>query len=260
MSFSLFELVGGVFTGSIAIISDAIHDFGDALSIGISYFLEKKSKKEANDVYTYGYVRYSVLGAVITNTILVVGSVLVIFNAVMRMFNPVLLRPVGMLVFALVGVITNSLAVYYTKDGDSLNQKAVNLHMFEDVLSWLAVLVGALVIKLTGVTVIDSIMSIAVALFILTAALNAFGKILDLFLEKVPDGINTSCVKEHILMLDGIKEISDIHLWSLDGNDCFATMKIITNSADVKTVKTAVKTKLSGLGICHSTLEIDIDT
>ena len=98
--FSIFEFVGGIFTGSVAIISDAIHDIGDALSIGISYFLEKKSKKQPDDVYTYGYARYSVIGSVITTLILLFGSVMVIYNAILRIINPVPINYNGMILFA----------------------------------------------------------------------------------------------------------------------------------------------------------------
>ena len=86
--FSIFEFVGGILTGSVAIISDAIHDIGDAISVGISYFLEKKSKRQPDKTYTYGYARFSVIGGAITTLILIVGSVVVIFNAISRIINP----------------------------------------------------------------------------------------------------------------------------------------------------------------------------
>ena len=197
ISFSIFEIIGGIFTNSIAIISDAIHDFGDAISIGISYFLEKKSKRKPDDKYTYGYTRYSILGAIITNTILIVGSVIVIYNAIERIINPKDINYNGMIIFAIFGVIVNFIAVYFTKDGDSLNQKAVNLHMLEDVLGWLVVLIGAVVIKFTHINVIDPILSICVAVFILIHALKSYKTIIELFLEKTPDGINIEELKEH---------------------------------------------------------------
>ena len=166
VSFSIFELIGGVLTNSVAIISDSVHDIGDALSIGISYFLEKKSKKEPDDKYTYGYVRYSILGAVITTVILLVGSTFVIVNSIKRLINPVTINYNGMIIFAVFGVIINFLAAYFTKEGDSLNQKSVNLHMLEDVLGWVVVLIGAIIMKFTDISIIDAIMSILVSLFI----------------------------------------------------------------------------------------------
>ena len=170
-AFSVFECVGGIFTGSVAIVSDAIHDMGDAVSIGISYFLEKKSKQQPDENYTYGYARYSVFGSVITTVILLFGSVMVIFNAVNRIINPVEIDYNGMIVFAIIGTAVNVAAAFFTRDGTSLNQKAVNLHMIEDVLGWIVVLLGAIVMKFTDFALIDPIMSIGVAVFILVHAI-----------------------------------------------------------------------------------------
>ena len=257
LSFSIFELIGGIFTNSIAIISDAIHDLGDAISIGLSYFLEKKSSREADDVYTYGYARYSILGAVITNTILIVGSVFVIFNAVKRIINPTTINYDGMIIFAIFGVIVNFIAAYFTKDGDSLNQKAVNLHMLEDVLGWIVVLVGAIVIKFTKVSIIDPIMSIFVAVFILVNAFKSYRVILDLFLEKVPSNISLKEIKEQLLNLEDIKDIDNIHIWSIDGIDNYATMRVISSLENTKELKEKIREELEQYGIDNTTIEFE---
>ena len=148
ISFSIFEFFGGLYTNSVAILSDSIHDLGDAISIGISYFMEKKSKKHADKKYTYGYIRYSVLGGVITTTILLVGSILVIIGAIKRLLSPVELNYKGMIIFAIVGIVLNTIAAFVTRDGESINQKSVNLHMLEDVLGWIVVLIGSIVMNL----------------------------------------------------------------------------------------------------------------
>ena len=171
LAFSVFEFIGGVFTGSVAIISDAIHDIGDATSIGVAFFLEKKSKRQPDKKYTYGYARYSVIGSVLTTLILLFGSVMVIYNAVLRIINPTEINYNGMIIFAIVGVCVNFGAALLTRDGDSLNQKAVNLHMLEDVLGWIVVLIGAIVMRFTKFYIIDPLMSIGVAIFILINAL-----------------------------------------------------------------------------------------
>ena len=196
ISFSIFEILGGIITGSVAIISDSIHDLGDALSIGISYFLEKKSKKKADNKYTYGYIRYSVLGGVITTTILLAGSILVIIGAIKRLFNPVEINYDGMILFAVIGVILNFIAAYVTRKGDSINQKSVNLHMLEDVLGWIIVLIGSIIMHFTNISMIDSIMSIGVSLFILINSLKNLKKVLDLFLEKTPKDIDIEEIKK----------------------------------------------------------------
>ncbi len=256
LSFSIFEFIGGVFTGSVAILSDAIHDIGDAVSIGISYFLEKKSKKQPDKTYTYGYVRFSVMGSVITTLILLFGSCAVIYNAVIRIFNPVEINYDGMIIFAVIGAVVNFLAAYFTKDGDSLNQKAVNLHMLEDVLGWVVVLIGAVVMRFTDISIIDPILSICVAVFIFINAIKNLKEVLDLFLEKIPQNINIDEIKKHILHIDGVKDVHHIHIRSIDGHHNYATMHIVTDG-DSHKIKHKVREELSEHGIVHATLELE---
>ncbi len=254
--FSVFEFFGSIFTGSVAIISDALHDLGDAASIGISYFLEKKSKTKPDKKYTYGYAGYSVLGSLITTSILLFGSGAVIYNAVLKLINPSEINYNGMLIFAVIGVIVNFIAALVTKDGDSLNQKAVNLHMLEDVLGWIVVLIGAVVMKFTDFKIIDPVMSIAVAIFILINALSNMKEILSLFFEKVPENINVEELEEHILGIEGVLGLHHIHIWSIDGQRIFATMHIVTNQ-NGEEMKKKVRSELSEHGISHATLELE---
>ena len=256
LGFSIFEFIGGLFTGSIAIISDAVHDIGDAASIGISYFLEKKSKKGPDETYTYGYTRYSVVGSVITTLILLFGSIMVVYNAIGRIISPTAINYNGMILFAVVGVFVNLAAAIVTSSGDSLNQKAVNLHMLEDILGWIVVLIGAVVMRLTDFTLIDPIMSIGVAAFIFWSAFQNLKEVLDLFLGKTPQGICVNEIREHIMHIDGVIDAHHIHIWSIDGRTNCATMHIVTNT-DPHTIKTAVREELAEHGIHHATLELE---
>lgn len=258
LAFSVFEFFGGLFTSSVAIVSDAIHDIGDALSIGISYFLEKKSKNQPDDKYTYGYLRYSVIGSVITTLILLFGSLMVIYNAVKRIITPVLIDYNGMIIFAVIGVVVNFCAAYFTREGDSLNQKAVNLHMLEDVLGWLIVLIGALVMRFTSFSVIDPVMSIFVAVFILINAIKNLKEILELFLEKTPRSINIDEIKDHILDIETVLDVHHIHIWSMDGQNNYATMHVVTNSPTYE-LKQKIKEELNEHGIGHATLEFETE-
>ena len=256
MFFSVFEFIGGALTGSVAIVSDAVHDLGDALGIGVSYILEKRSKKKPDEIYTYGYGRYSVIGSVIITLVLLVSSVAVIYNAAMRILNPVAINYDGMIIFALVGAVVNFIAAYFTKDGDSLNQKAVNLHMLEDVLGWIVVLIGAVVMRFTDIPIIDPLLSMGVAVFILINAIKNLKEVLDVFLEKTPDGIDINEIKEHIKEVDGVEDVHHIHIWSMDGHTNFATMHIVTDE-DSGVIKEKVKDELKEHGITHSTLELE---
>ena len=255
--FSLIEIVGGLFTNSVAILSDAIHDFGDAFSIGVSCFLERKSKKKPDETYTYGYLRYSVLGAFITTIILTIGSIVVLTGAIFRIIHPVSLHYEGMILLAILGIVINFLAAYKTREGDSLNQKAVNLHMLEDVLNWVVVFIGAIVMKFTDITYIDSIMSIGIALFLLKQALENLKNILNLFLAKVPSNLHVDEIKKELLKIPKVENVHHIHVWSMDGVHHYATMHVVVSSKYDFELKNTIKDKLKEMGIMHSTLEME---
>lgn len=256
LAFSIFEFIGGIFTGSVAIMSDAIHDIGDAASIGLSYFLEKKSKKQPDEEYTYGYARYSVIGGVITTLILLIGSMMVIYNAVARIITPMPIHYDGMIVFAIVGVCVNLSAAFFTREGGSLNQKAVNLHMLEDVLGWIVVLVGAIVMRFTDIAILDPIMSIGVAVFILINAIRNLKEAMHLFLEKAPHTIPIKEIKEHVTEIEGVLDVHHIHIWSMDGQNNYATMHVVTNG-DPHQIKEKIRAELREHGIGHATLELE---
>ncbi len=254
--FSGFEFVGGFYTGSIAIISDAVHDLGDAASIGISYLLEKKSKKEPDEKYTYGYARYSVVGGAITTIILLFSSFIVIVNAAERIANPTEVNYNGMIIIGIMGIVINLAAAYFTHDGKSVNQKAVNLHMLEDVMGWVAVLAGAVVMRFTGYSVIDPVMSMGVAVFIIVGCIKNLKIIVDIVLDKTPCGINISEIREKLLETEGIEDVHHIHLRSIDGHSSCATLHIVTDS-DMHAVKESARNILNELGITHTTIETE---
>ena len=255
--FSVFELVGGLFSNSIAILSDSLHDLGDAISIGISYILEMKSKKKPDEEYTYGYLRYSILGAFITTAILMIGSALVIIESVNRLFHPVDVNYDGMIIFGIVGVVVNVIASLVTRGGDSLNQKSVNLHMLEDVFGWIVVLAGSVLMKFTDVKIIDPIMSIAVSLFIFVSAVMNLQDILDLFLVRIPKNVDLDELKKHILSIEDVENIHHIHIWSMDNINNYATLHIVTNTKNIHELKHKIREEFNEFGINHVTIEIE---
>lgn len=256
LAFSIFEFFGGLLTGSVAILSDALHDLGDATSIGIAFLLEKKSKQKPDHTHTYGYGRYSVLGGLITTVILFLGSIFVIVQAFLRILNPVPIHYDGMILFAVVGVVVNLIAAFVTRDGSSINQKAVNLHMMEDVLGWVVVLVGAVVMRFTQFSALDPLLSIGVALFILVNALITMKQVMDLFLEKAPKGLDVARIRRELLDIPGVLDIHHIHIWSVDGQHHSATMHLRTDRLG-HDIKIAVREKLKEYSICHATLELE---
>ena len=258
LGFSVFEFFGGIFTGSVAILSDAVHDLGDALGIGVSWFLERKSKRAADHTYTYGYARFSVLGSVFTCGILLLGSVGVVVSAVGRLMNPVPIRYDGMILFAVVGVAVNLTAAFVTREGESLNQKAVNLHMLEDVLTWMVVLVGAVVMRYTDWTVIDPLVSVAVAVYVFIHAVGHLRAAVDVFLEKVPDGYAVEDIKTRVEAIEGVADVHHVHIRSIDGYTHAASLHVVADG-DPAAVKAAVRAVLGEMGIAHVTVEVEAE-
>lgn len=257
LAFSIFEFIGGALTNSVAIISDSIHDIGDAISIGAAYALERKSKNKPDKNYTYGYLRYSVLGSLITTLILLIGSVFVIYNSILRIINPVEINYDGMILFAVIGAVVNFLAAYFTRDGKSLNQKAVNLHMLEDVLGWIVVLVGAVVMRFTDWAIIDPILSIGVAIYILYHAIGNLKEAVELILEKTPRGIDVDEITALIKQVEGVIGVHHVHIWSMDGYHNYATLHLVT-TRNFQEVKAAVKKLLAEHNIGHVTIECEM--
>ena len=196
------------------------------------------------------------MGSVITTLILLFGSALVIYNAVERIITPTEINYNGMIIFAIVGAAVNLVAAFVTKDGDSLNQRAVNLHMLEDVLGWIVVLIGAVIMRFTDISIIDPVMSIGVAMFIIINAVRNLKESLDLFLEKAPEGIEVAEIKEHLSEIDGIIDVHHIHIWSLDGQLNYATLHAVT-SEDPHHIKHKIREELAEHGISHVTIELE---
>ena len=259
--FSIIEIIGGIITNSIAITTDAIHDLGDSLSIAITIFLQKLSKKKPNENYTYGYVRYSIVGAMINLIILLVGSVIVIYTAIPRLLNPSLINHDGMLILAILGIIVNLVGFLKTHNSSNIAQNTVSLHLLEDLLGWILVIITSLLIKFFGLYILDPILSLILALFIIINVIKNVKKVLDVILEKMPNNINIKNIKKEILNFDEVEDIHHIHVWSLDGNyNCLTAHIKIDKSIDMKRLdelKCEIKHLLEHKNINHSTLELE---
>ena len=260
--FSIIEFIGSFFTNSISIFSDSIHDFGDSLSIFISYLLEKKSKKKPNEKYTYGYLRYSLFGALITSTILLVGSIIVIYNAIKRIITPEIINHDAMIIFAIFGIIINGYAAYRTSKGEKHNEKAINLHMLEDVFGWIAVLIGSILIKLFNFIIIDPILSILIAIYILYHVYKYMKEIFNILMEKTPDDIEINSIQANLKKeFNVINNIHHVHIWSLDGVNNYMTAHVQLNKDiskdEIIKLKQNIKDILKNYNINHTTIEIE---
>lgn len=262
--FSIIELVGGIITNSISIISDSIHDFGDAISIAVSWVLEKKSEKKPDSKYTFGYARFSVLGALITSTVLLVGSVFMIYNALPRIINPVEINYDGMIFLGILGLIFNGAGAFVTSHGNRVNEKAVSLHLLEDVLGWIAVFGVSIVMKIFDIPVLDPILSIFITVYILYHVIQNYRSIFEIFLEKAPGTSNFEEFKKEILEENKIiKEIHHTHVWSLDGVNTYISLHVVlpkdVTVEDIINIKRKIKHEAEHHLIAHIIIEIEFE-
>ncbi|MDR1664287.1 MAG: cation diffusion facilitator family transporter [Clostridiales bacterium] len=261
LSFTVIELTGGVLTNSVAIISDAVHDFGDSLSLGLSWYFQRLSKKGSTGQYTYGYKRFSLLGAIINSVVLVAGSVYILSEAVPRILAPQETNAAGMLVLAVLGIIINGAAVLRTKKASTINERVISLHLLEDVLGWAAVLAGSLVMQLTGLTVIDPVLSVLIACFVLANVFKNIRQVLPILLQGTPADIDRARIVEKLNGIDRVGNIHDLHIWSLDEAYKVLTVHIALAEAlparDSAELKHKIRSVLKEEGIQHATIEFE---
>lgn len=266
--FTILEFVGGYFSNSMAIMTDAVHDLGDTLAIGSALFFEKYSTRGRDESYSYGYRRYSPMAAFINCIILVAGSVLMISRAIPALFHPETVKPDIMLGMSIVGMIFNGIAVLKLRHshahgdgGHSHNRNTVMLHLMEDLLGWIAVLIGSIIIRFTGWHILDAILSLGIALYILFNAVNglrATGKIL---LQAVPDQAKIKSLETKIKAIAGIENIHDLHIWTLDGNYDVLTVHIkpiaSADLADRRRIQEEAEKLIKAEKIRHYTIQMD---
>lgn len=259
--FTIIEFIGGYFTNSIAIISDALHDLGDSFSLGLGWFLEKYSNKKRTKVFSYGYKRFSLLGAFINGVILLTGSLFILSKAIPRLINPEASNAYGMILLAILGITVNGMAVYKTTKGKGLNEKVISLHLLEDVLGWVAVFIVSIVMIFTDLYILDPILSILIALYILWGVIKNLKKTILLFLQASPENIDAQTIEKKLKEMKDIYDIHDTHIWSLDGEYNILTTHIIINdnvkSEDIEKIKKEARLILEKNEIQHSTIEVE---
>lgn len=262
--FSIFELFGGLYTNSVSIISDSFHDFGDALSIAISWGLEKKAEQVPNKNYTYGYKRFSLVGALITSVFLIIGSVVMLFNAIPRLVKPERIDYNGVLMIAVIGVVINGFGAYRTAKGSAINEKVVSLHLIEDVLGWVAVLISGIIMKFLDLPIIDPILCILITIFILFNVFKNIKNIFEVLLEKAPDNIDIDLLIYKLLENKDIVDVHHVHLWSADSVDSYATLhvKVVDGLSwnEIIDIKRFIREKFKEEKIGHVTLEIELES
>jgi cobalt-zinc-cadmium efflux system protein len=264
LGFSLIELVGGLWTGSVAILSDAVHDFGDSLSLGLAYVMERMAKKRSDENFSYGYRRISLLSALITSTFLLAASAAVLVRAIPRLMNPVMPKLEGMIGFAIVGIAVNGYAALRLQRGSTMNERVVSWHLVEDVLGWVAVLVGAVVMSFVDAPIIDPILSIGFTLFIVVGVFRSLRATLRLFLQATPEGVDMAAFRREVGALPGVKGTHDTHFWSLDGEAHVLTIHVVVADGStqkaIEDIKSHIRRLAARRGKIHTTIEIEIES
>lgn len=263
LSFTFLEFIGGWWVNSVAIYSDAIHDLGDSLALGTAWYLDKKSKQDPNKKYTFGYQRFSLLGALINSIVLIVGSIWVVKEAIDRIAQPEASNASGMLVFALVGITVNGYAAWKVGRGKTLNERVVSWHLLEDVLGWVAILVLAIILQFTDAYYLDPILSLIITLFILWGVFKRLKETIYIFLQGAPMDIDLDALKNKLIELENVKEIHHTHVWTLEGDDYVFTTHIklhhIQDYEEILATKKEIKSLLQTYNFKHCTLEIELD-
>ena len=227
LAFNIIVIAGGLATNSMAILADCIHDMADTISIAFAWFLENVAQKDSTDKYSYGYQRFSILGAVIISIFVIIMAFIILYEAIPRLFAPEGVDAGGMLIVAIVGIMFKSISVYRLHDGETFNEKAILFHQLGDVFEWVAILLLSLVLMFwDGAPSLDPFISIGIALWLIFNLGRNLYKSFEVLLQKTPDHFDVNKFKESVLNIDGIESFDDFHVWSLDGIDSVLTLKV----------------------------------
>lgn len=260
LAFTLVELVGGLWTGSVAVLTDAMHDAGDCLVLGAAWYLQRVAMKGRDAQYSYGYGRYSMLGGWVTAMILILGALFMLTISVPRLWEPELPNARGMMALAVFGLVMNGLAAWKLHGGQTLNELGAYLHLLEDVLGWAAVLVGAIIIHYSGWAIVDPLLSMAISLYILINAIGTLKRGTGILMQQIPPSVDIASITARLSAIPHVQGIHDQHTWTLDGSFVVLTVHLVISDVDLeeaRSIKRQARTELKELGIHHATIELE---
>lgn len=261
---TLAEIVGGLVSGSLSLISDALHNFSDAIAVIISYIAIKLGRKENSLKHTFGLKRAEILAALLNSSVLVGISIYLFYEAINRFYNPEQIAGQMMLIVAIVGLLGNLLSIYFLEAGahENMNIKSAYLHMLSDAISSVAVILGAIGIIYFEIYWIDPLLTIAIGVYVLYESFKILKKSVHILMEGAPVDISIEEIKEVVESIDGLKNVHHIHIWSVGEKDIFfeahAELEDMMLSSAGQ-VRKKVEDKLLEFGINHVTLQIEVD-
>lgn len=263
VSFTIIELVGAWWTGSAAIAADALHDLGDSIALAFAWAMQGLSERPAPARYSYGLRRLSLVAAFANALVLLVGGAVVLVEAVPRLWAPGEPSAGGMLALAVLGVVVNGAAVLRVRGGKSLNAQVVSLHLLEDVLGWVAVLVVSCVMLVVDLPILDPLLAILITLWVARSAAKSLRKTLVVFLQGTPQDVEPDALLAAAEAVDGVVELRHVHVWSLEGEHHVLTGHLVVESEDLTVasdVRERVRAVLANLDVKHCTLELAVAT
>jgi cobalt-zinc-cadmium efflux system protein len=260
VAFTCIEVIGGLWTNSLTILSDALHDFGDSVTLIVAWVLERKARAPADRKRTFGYQRLSLLSAILSALVLVIGSIVILTQAIPRLVNPEPVYAAGMTWLALLGIAFNGLGFLRLRRGPSISEKVLAWHLLEDVLGWTVILVGAVAMQFWDNPLIDPILTIGFIAFTLRGVGRNIKETFNIFLQGVPSHIDLESVQRAILSVQGVQGVHDIHIWSLEGETDIFTGHVVVARDELELVddlRRRIREALRGQHIEHSTIEIE---
>lgn len=259
LAFNIIVVIGALSTNSMAILSDFIHDLSDTISIALAWFLERVAQKDVSDNYSYGYQRFSILGAVIISVFVILMAFVILLEAIPRLFSPEGVDAGGMFVVAIIGIIFKSISVYRLHRGETFNERAILFHQLGDVFEWIAILILSLVLMFwDGAPYLDPFVSIGIALWLIFNLGRNLVKSVQVLLQKTPDNFDVEEFKRTISEIDGVNAIDDFHIWSLDGIDSVMTLKVdVDFNHNVEEIKNEIYDISKKYHVVDITIELD---
>jgi cobalt-zinc-cadmium efflux system protein len=263
LGFALIEVVGGIYTNSLAILSDSLHDLGDSLAIGFSWWMEGRAHRPSRGRFSYGYRRLSLLAALVNAVVLIVGSLVILAQAIPRLFNPEPSNARGMFLLAVLGIAVNGAAVLRLRGSRGLNAQMIAWHLTEDVLGWLAILIVSLSLMVTEIEILDPLLSILITVYVLVNVIRNVRKTVAIFLQAAPADLDIHAVEHELAAIPNVRSTHHTHAWSLDGEHHVLTTHLVVPSdaskADVVRVKTEALSLLRRIDLEHTTIEIEYE-
>lgn len=261
LAFVVIEFAAGFWFDSLALLSDAGHNLSDVVSLVLALLAFRLAKVKANERYTYGYKKSTILVSLLNAVILLVAVGAIVIESIHKLSNPAVVPGGAIAWVAGVGVLINAFTAFlFMKDKEKdLNVKGAYLHMAADALVSVGVLVAGIVISRTGWYIIDPIIGLIVAVVILISTWNLLHDSLRLTLDGVPTSINSQQVVESIRALPGIDDVHHIHIWAISTTENALTAHIVLKQTeDMQEVKHLIRHRLEDFGIGHATLEFEV--